>query len=30
MDVLYLSLIVGFTGLSFGLIYLCDKLGGSA
>jgi hypothetical protein len=29
MDVLYLALIVGFTGLSFGLIYLCDKLGGS-
>jgi hypothetical protein len=29
MDVLYLALIAGFSGLSFGLIYLCDKLGGS-
>jgi hypothetical protein len=29
MDFVYLALIVGFVGLSFGLIYLCDKLGGS-
>jgi hypothetical protein len=29
MDTVYLVLIVGFTGLSFGLIYLCDKLGES-
>ena len=29
MDVVYLATIVGFIGLSFGLIYLCDKLGDS-
>jgi hypothetical protein len=29
MDVFFLALIVGFTALSLGLIYLCDKLGGS-
>jgi hypothetical protein len=29
MDLFFLALIVGFTALSFGLIHLCDKLGGS-
>jgi hypothetical protein len=29
MDVLYLALLVVFVALSFGLIHLCEKLGGS-
>jgi hypothetical protein len=29
MDAFFLALIVGFTALSFGLIHVCDKLGGS-
>jgi hypothetical protein len=29
MDVFYLALVVVFIGLSFGLIYLCDRVGGS-
>ncbi len=29
MDLYFLAGIVGFTALSFGLIHLCDKLGGS-
>jgi hypothetical protein len=29
MDVVFVLVLVGFVGLSFGLIYLCDKLGGS-
>ena len=29
MDVFYLALIAGFVSLSFGLIYVCEKLGGS-
>jgi hypothetical protein len=29
MDILFVALIIGFTVLSFGLIYLCDTLGGS-
>ena len=29
MDVFFVGLIAAFVGLSFGLIHLCDKLGGS-
>jgi hypothetical protein len=29
MDIVFLTLLAAFVGLSFGLIYVCEKLGGS-
>ena len=30
MDFVFLGLFAGFAALSFGLIYLCDRLGGAS